>query len=317
MASKQTRTLLIFYLLAFYILLQFCWWAYYLTDLSEQLTALRIATGNGSDSPDALRNQLNNKTWMILGEGLVFLSLLALGIWKVQSNLRKETKLFKLQQNFLLSVTHEIKSPIAALRLSLETLSRRELPQEKQKQILNQSLQDADRLDLLADKIILAARMESSEQALYLEKINPAELIQQCIQQLSTAIGKDHETVFNCSSKSLIFGDALALRSLFANLYENAVKYAPKGSQISVDCSEDAHNFYLSVTDQGVGIPADERQLVFEKFYRSGNELTRSSKGTGLGLYIVKQIADGHKASIEIKNNSPQGAIFTVKFKKV
>ena len=109
-------------------------------------------------------------------------------------------------------------------------------------------------------------------------------------------------------------GDKLALSSLFFNLIENAEKYSPEGSKIEITLSSSHEYVIVHVMDQGIGIPENEKQRIFEKFYRVGNEDTRRTKGTGLGLFIVQHIVNLHKGVIQVRYNYPQGTIFEIKF---
>jgi signal transduction histidine kinase len=111
-----------------------------------------------------------------------------------------------------------------------------------------------------------------------------------------------------------ITGDSLLLEIMINNLLENAVKYSPKQSIIQISLAKTARGATLSISDQGIGIPEKERDLIFHKFYRIGNEETRTAKGTGLGLYLCRKIATDHNADIEVAGNSPSGSNFTVTF---
>jgi K+-sensing histidine kinase KdpD len=110
-------------------------------------------------------------------------------------------------------------------------------------------------------------------------------------------------------------GDPLLIKMLLNNLLENAIKYTPKTKLVTVEVFENNEGKHLHVADQGPGIPDAEKHQVFEKFYRMGDEKTRSAKGTGLGLYLCKKIAHDHKGTIHVANNDPEGSVFKVKFR--
>ena len=109
-----------------------------------------------------------------------------------------------------------------------------------------------------------------------------------------------------------IYGDRFSFSSVIYNLIENAIKYSAADAEITVALTGDEKNAYLSVKDTGIGIPGTEKSRIFERFYRIGTEETRKTKGTGLGLFIVKHVVEMHKGSIQVKNNSPKGSIFEV-----
>jgi len=109
-------------------------------------------------------------------------------------------------------------------------------------------------------------------------------------------------------------GDSLLLQILINNLIENALKYSEKNEAITVGLHRNTDYVKLFVSDQGIGIPEEERQKIYSQFYRIGNEATRKKKGTGLGLYLCAKIAQGHNADILMTNNQPKGSTFVVKF---
>jgi K+-sensing histidine kinase KdpD len=113
-----------------------------------------------------------------------------------------------------------------------------------------------------------------------------------------------------------VMGDPLLLQILVNNIIENAIKYTPPKTSISCSLKEESGAIVLRITDEGPGIPDIEKRKVFQKFYRIGSEKTRSAKGTGLGLYLCKKIADDHKAMIRVENNHPTGSVFVVRFVK-
>ena len=314
MEKKQTRTLLIFYLLAIYVILQFSWWAYYLVNLHKEILELKLSLADSNELRESLQTTYHKKVWMILGEGSVFIFFLLVGIWKVQSNLRKEGRLVRLQHNFLLSVTHEIKTPIASIRLLLETISKRKMEEEQRNKILQSSLEETDRLDALSDKILLATRIESKGEGFFSEEIDFSEFIRKLAEDLSSTIGSRHKLNLSIDNGIFLSGDVQALRSIFVNLFENACKYAPRETEIRVELKKDQNHAVLTIQDEGPGIAPEDEKRIFEKFFRSGDENTRTSKGTGLGLYIVKELTEQMNASLSYRPNKPHGAIFAVKF---
>jgi two-component system, OmpR family, phosphate regulon sensor histidine kinase PhoR len=123
-----------------------------------------------------------------------------------------------------------------------------------------------------------------------------------------------HNIIHHIEPSVFVYGDAIAFSSLIVNLIENAEKYSPPDTSIEVRLTEKTGNALISVSDEGIGIPAEEHTKIFTKFYRVGNEDTRKTKGTGLGLYIVKHVIDLHKGKININSNQPKGTIFEMEF---
>ncbi len=315
--KKKPETLLLFYVLVIYILLQFVWWTYLLTNLTGESFSHKEAELRALIKDEMVLNaeianikkKQHSRITMIVGEGSVFLILLALGIYRVKKSFEKETLLAKQQKNFMLSVTHELKTPLAAIKLNLQTLQKRKLDEEQKELMISNAVQETDRLNQLLENVLLAARMDNAELQFHKEEINFSELLGHLIDSTFTSsrIKKEIEPGIMVNS------DRLALPSLVSNLIENALKYS-KGV-VTVALRKDQGSAVLEVTDEGPGIPQEEKENVFKKFYRRGNEETRRSKGTGLGLYIVKHITEKNNASIEILDNKPAGAIFRVTFR--
>lgn len=320
--NTSSKVLLQFYLLVIYVLLQFCWWAYMITNLNKEVhdLKLKIEVYTNKDADDMLiaQEQLNaklHKRWlMIAGEGTVFALILGLGIYRTRSTFKKEFELSKQQKNFMLSITHELKSPIAATRLQIETLIKRQLSPEKQEFVLKQALQENERLDALVEKILLANRIESSAYLLQKENFDLSQLCQKIIDNLKISILKNHHINSQIQPDIHMQGDAMAFTSIITNLLDNAVKYSAAQSHVEFNLIKENELITLLVKDQGIGISAAEEKVVFNKFYRSGNEETRNTKGTGLGLYIVKNLVKMHHGNVKISANQPKGTVFIIQF---
>lgn len=215
------------------------------------------------------------------------------------------------RRNFLLSITHELKSPIAALRLELETLRRHQLPPEHREQLLTNGLKDVTRLQNLVEDLLLAARLEDNWHPLP-EPIDLPALVREIIARLLVRFPQADIRLHAPDNLPPLQADKPGLSSVIQNLLENALKYAPAGSPIECKLERTNEKMRIRIADQGYGIPDAEKEAVFEKFYRLGSEETRRSTGTGLGLYIVQQIVKAHGGTITVGNNTPQGTVFTI-----
>ena len=218
--NKKPKTLILFYVLVAYILLQFGWWAFLLTSLTSEvflnkeaeLSSKYLANDVPVSEIEFIKKKQQSRIAMILGEGSVFILLLAIGIYRVKKSLEKETALARQQKNFMLSVTHELKTPLAAIKLNLQTIQKRKL-----------------------EKISVVLELKNGK-------------------------------------------------------------------------------VFLEIRDLGPGIPTNEKENIFNKFYRIGNEETRKTKGTGLGLFISKYIADKQGIKISVHENKPSGSVFRLIF---
>ena len=272
--------------------------------INEQQIA--IASGDAA-RVSALRIDLSRRWIMIAGEGSVFLGIMLIGIFQVRKSFRRESELLARQKTFLHSVTHEFKSPVASLRLQIETLLKRNLPADLQQQALNNALNDTDRLDQLLEKILMAARIDNRELPVYPENINVSEKIKEIIAQVSRAY-PNRKIEQSIAEDVYSYVDNWAFSSIATNLLENAFLYSPHDKAVMVDLAQKGNNVVLCIKDMGKGIPAEEREKIFQKFYR----ISSTSKGTGLGLYLVDYFVKKHNGTITVKDNKPQGSIFEV-----
>lgn len=320
--TKKSRPLFWFYILVGYVILQFVWWSYLMVDHNNEIyylkTELNLLKGETLDEVVLKGNELNeklHKRWiMISGEGIVFIGVLLLGIFQIRKTFKREAELSQQQQNFLLSVTHELKSPIASTKLQLQTLQKHELNREKQKEILANAINDTDRLNNLVENMLLAAKIENNVYLLHKENYNLSEYITEGMNQTIQSFQYQQKVELNIEPNIYMDIDRTNFPSIILNLFENAVKYSPEDSTIVVSLKKQNQKIILSVADQGIGISDKEKETIFQRFYRSGNEETRKTKGTGLGLYIVDYLVKQHNGTITVKNNTPKGSVFEVVF---
>jgi K+-sensing histidine kinase KdpD len=296
--------------MAAYLVFQLVWWGWQLYKL--QFAYLQHLKSEGAKLPE---NALRNKIFMIIGEGGVFLLLLFLGIWWIKKNVWQDLARAQKEKNFLLAVTHELKTPIAAIRLNTQTLKNRKLTEEQSQDLCADIITESNRLETLVNNILLATQFEQNTVLGNWQKTDLSALVEAQIKRFQQLFP---ERTVNSSIHSNIFlqAEENMLVSLLFNLLENANKYSPVSEPISVLLKGSEHIVLLEISDFGIGIPNEERKSIFEKFHRVGNEETRSQKGTGLGLYIVKEICKAHKAEITISDNSPRGSRFQITFSK-
>ncbi|MBL0258896.1 MAG: HAMP domain-containing histidine kinase [Bacteroidetes bacterium] len=315
------RPFLILSILAFYVLFQFCWWAYLLVDLNSEVYEHRIENVQlKAQTPEISREAINDlekknsqRLWMVIGEGSVFLALLTWGSILTARSIRKEMALARQQKNFLLSITHEFKSPLASIKLYLQTILRHDLEKEKEKSFINSAINDTERLNNLVENALLANLIDHKGYSFGFEELNLSALMRLQIQKLQS-VPEPPKFETHIEEGLHISGDKNALTLMFSNLIENSLKYSPKDAPLGIDLKLEDKKVTLCISDHGPGIPSEEKDKIFKKFYRLGNEETRKTKGTGLGLFIVKYIVKGHKGNILVKDNKPSGTIFCIQF---
>lgn len=309
MYPKQKRTRIIFLLLSAYVLFQFFWWAFHIVTLHGEIRDLQLNLM--PTSAESIEDTYQKKVWMVIGEGAVFVSLLLFGLWRIGNYLRKEAELARQERNFMLAVTHELKTPIATLRLFLDTLRSRRLPEEKKTKMLSDAVNETHRLDHLVENILLSTRLDHDSEGAF-APLNLTELIKSVTAKLRQSIGQRHSFEVALSSDIHIHGDTYQVESLIANLIENAIKYSPQDSLIEVSLKRLDGEACFTVADEGAGIPPHEKDKIFRKFYRIGNEETRKTKGTGLGLYLVERITRRHNGTIRVNSENGEGSTFTL-----
>ena len=245
---------------------------------------------------------------MIAGEALVFFLILAVGVYFVRKTFNKELELAKEKKNFILSVTHELKTPIASSKLFAETILSRDISKEKRDDILDKIIKDQIRLEKLVENILLISKVEEHKQHLEREKVNCREFIESVIKGL----GLSETAKFDIDSEMEIKIDRFYFTSVIQNLHENAIKYSTDKEEIVWSAHQLGNSIFIQIKDQGVGVPTNQREKIFDLFHRIGDENTRDTKGTGVGLYIVQKIVALHNGDIKVKDNQPQGSIFEI-----
>jgi len=177
------------------------------------------------------------------------------------------------------------------------------------------TLQETSRLDFLTNNILIASQMDGGGYKSTKEELDLSDLLTDCIQNFSNRFP---ERIFikEIEPGADVKADPLLLQMLINNLVENAIKYSPKETPIKAGLQKTGMDITLHIIDEGPGIPDEEKKNIFNKFYRIGNENTRKTQGTGLGLYLCKRIAKDHNADISVTNNIPHGSNFSVRFKQ-
>lgn len=325
--KKHFRHRFIYYGLIFYVLTASIWWSYLLLNQNKELRDARIDALHveyvefkglsdlefqEKEVYKYLHDEFQKQKMMIIGEGSVFFIVLIIGMWFMNRGFRKEVAVARQQRNFLLSITHELKSPIASIKLALDTFMKRPNLKTEHIQLLSKgALTETDRLNTLVNNILLAARIENSY-ATSKEPLNFKELINENLNQVRTKFSNFRFHFQSKVDNPIIHADRQALNSIIVNLIENAAKYSPNGDEVNINLSRKGKELVFEVADKGIGLSEEDKEKVFEKFYRVGSEDTRKTKGTGLGLFIVKNMITAHGGTIQIIDNQPKGSIFKV-----
>jgi two-component system sensor histidine kinase CiaH len=308
-------TVVYWFLLA-YLIAALAWWFIELWKQNEEMYAFKKElVHSGDPSHDlmirTITGERDRNRAQYAGEGLIFLVVTLFGAVFVYRSARRQIRLNTQQQNFMMAVTHELKTPIAITKLNLETLGRHRLDEEKQQKIISSTLQETNRLNDLCNNILLSSQLDAGGFTINKELLDVAALTEETVRDFRQRF--PHRTIVSTVNRDpRIMADPLLLRLALNNLIENAIKYSPANKPIEVSLDLDDSMVKISVKDQGAGIPDAEKKKIFDRFYRIGAEETRQTKGTGLGLYLTRKIIGDHGGQMEVKDNIPCGSNFVI-----
>lgn len=315
-----------FYTVIIYLVLAFSWWTVLLNLKNEDafnakveyLFLVQVAQSNMDRNTFENTKEYLDLKWqyekgqlMIYSEALFFVISLFGGIYFMNKGYFDELRNERQRQNFMLSITHELKSPIASVKLALQTMQKRTLPPDKSTQLTQLALKENQRLGQLVENILLAARIEADYEL---------DTSEQPLNSILQDVADDFMTKYEFlqldlsleNNLPLVTIDKTSMVSVFTNLIENAIKYSNAEPLVHVKTFQFKDKVIVEVQDQGIGIPEIEKKKIFDRFYRVGREETRSTKGTGLGLYLVRELVRLHKGKIRVLDNEPTGSIFKI-----
>ncbi len=262
---------------------------------------------------------LNLEKVALLVLGIVFFAIIITGLVLNTTFLLREIKRNEQQDAFLNSVTHELKTPIASIRLYLETLKTRDVSEEKRQEFYNVMLKDSDRLLSTVEQVLHASRTRDEKKLTNATTVTSAKLLEDSIEQIRSRYNFDKDVIsFAKVADADIIGDANELQIVFVNLLDNAVKYSDKDVKILVELKKFDEKFIeIRIKDNGVGIAKQQLKRIFNRFYRIPSLSTQKAKGTGLGLFIVKSIIKKHGGKIFAESlGEGFGTTFIIRLRK-
>lgn len=323
MATKSKKLIyFIYWILLFYVLAALIWWYIALSQQNQQMTTYKISQLSQTDSRyDLLVQQLNSdkkkKNNQYFGEGAIFLLFIGAGAYFLFKTLNKQIRQTEQQQNFMVAVTHELKTPIAVTQLNLETLLKHKLEETQFQRLLQNTIQESNRMNALCNNLLLSSQMEGDGYQVTLEKIDLKQLLEIWLKEVAARFPDKNFVIQYPDASAWVFADQFLLQIAINNLIDNAVKYAPKNTDIFITLEYNSAHTFLSIADQGAGVDTANKNKIFEKYYRIGSDATKKSKGTGLGLYLVKRIMLAHKGKVSVKDNEPKGAVFILQLNNI
>jgi two-component system sensor histidine kinase SenX3 len=247
---------------------------------------------------------LNWREGVLLFFGMIFFALIIAGMIVNTSFLVREIRRSEQHDTFINAVTHELKTPVASIRLHLETLQRRELPEAQKQEFYRLMLSDTDRLTETVEQVLRAGRAGDKKAGREKSAVDFRQLVRECMEavrvrhHLPPDVLRYEEATSNGAGVRVL-GSTEDLRTAVFNVLDNAIKYSGENVDVRVRLdTPDDKRVVLSVQDQGVGIPPDDLKSIFKRFYRVSHRSLAHVKGTGLGLFIVKAIARKHGGKV-------------------
>ncbi len=308
-------------LLLAYIIAAIVFWEMSLQKQSGRIYAQEVMTLRGrvdsTKDPSTYNHEMSElehslalRTTQYTGEGATFLIVILIGAAVVYTSFHRRIMLSRQQNNFMLSVTHELKSPLAAVKLNLQTLEKHQLDEAKRKQLIDRCIKESDRLNDLCNNMLFASQIEGRQCRPSIDTFDLSVLVEAAVTDYANRYSRRFDK--NIAPGCDVTGDKVMLHIAINNLLENAVKYTPEDKPVKITLNTANRVTVLSVADEGTGIPDAEKRKIFAKFYRVGNEESRKAKGTGLGLYLTNKIVQQHKGRIIVKDNKPSGTVFEI-----
>ncbi|MEM7107527.1 MAG: HAMP domain-containing sensor histidine kinase [Bacteroidota bacterium] len=265
---------------------------------------------------DSIQDIVDERTYTNLALIIALDIILLLGAFLVFINVKKEMRLAQNKSDFVSNVSHEIRTPLALISMFAETLELDRIKSEEKKHeyysIINK---EANRLTGIVNRILTFSRMEANQKALNIQALNVQEAIEDILNTYEYHLtSKGFSYGFTSNLDRSILADSQAFVEVVVNLLDNAIKYSNSHKHIDISCGRDGDFGFVSVKDKGVGISKQDQKHIFDKFYRVSSGDLAKSRGTGLGLSLVKEIVEGHHGRVEVKSELGKGSEFFLYF---
>jgi two-component system sensor histidine kinase SenX3 len=260
---------------------------------------------------------LNWRNGILLFFGVILLAVIISGVILNTTFLVREIRRNEQHDAFINAVTHELKTPVASIRLYVETLLSRSVDDKKSKEFYRAMLEDSERLLSTIDQILRTGRIGPSSHLVNLAPIDLRELVEECVARARKLYNLKPESLqYLPGLRTEIQGDIDEVRAAISNLIDNAIKYSGNPVHVTIEMAKvDSKYIAVRVKDQGIGIPRTELKQIFKRFYRIPGAASRRAQGTGLGLYIVRSVAKRHRGRAWAESEGPgHGSTFVLQF---
>lgn len=310
--------LVLFIVLATVVLAQAVWWIVFMARMVDEKVDIAVELGAAPDYVEQIHDQEIQRQIMLGMEGIFFLVLILLGAWLIYRALVKAEELKFHQQNFLMAVTHELKTPLASMKIYLDAMKSDKIATARKAEIVPRMEADVLRLEKLVENILDAGRFERSGYELSRRSLDLVQLVDKAIDDLAAIPSKvPVEVEWSETEATEISGDPVALRRAINAILENSLQYNDQALiKLVIILTVVKNSCRLDIIDNGIGLTQEEASQAFNRFYRAGQELNRSRPGSGLGLFLAREIVRAHEGDITVQSDGVgKGATFTITLK--
>lgn len=261
--------------------------------------------------PEIFTTDIN---WVILLEGCFLMLVILAGVYIIFVYWNKQARLNRMQSNFVSSVSHELKSPLASIQLYLETMKYQDVSKDETKDFVETMLTDTERLSGLIENIMQASKFDPKKSQFQFHSVAMEPFITDLVKGHKRQFEeKEFKVSLEIVDSPVLKIDKRAMRMVFNNLVGNALRYSNRGSPFTIRMQNNKKYCQIQFIDSGIGFEKKEMKKIFKKFYRVQNRETQDIEGAGLGLYISKEVVKNHKGKIDVTSRGKdQGSIFTV-----
>jgi len=310
--------LVLFVVLAAFVLALAVWWIIFMARLVDEKVDMAAELGADDAYLEEIHRQEVRRQTMLGMEGVFFLILVLVGAWLIYRSLVRTEELKFHQQNFLMAVTHELKTPLASMKIYLDSMRSDKIPVEKKAEIIPRMQADVSRLEKLVENILDAGRFERSGYHLKIQRVDFSRLVGKALDELAAVPAKVPVMIErDLPEQYVISADPSALKRAVDAVFENSLRYNDKEKiELAVTLRRLEGTCRLDVRDNGVGLDRKEAAQVFNRFYRAGQEISRRRPGSGLGLFLAREIIRAHGGDITAHSDGPgKGATFSITLK--
>jgi len=314
-ALSQKSALIIFIVLLVFIIGQGAWWVIFMAQLVDEKVDIAAQLGGDPAFVEEIHQQEIARQIMLGLEGSAFLIVLMIGIWLIYRALVKTEQLKRHQQNFLMAVTHELKTPLASMKVYLDSLQSAKIPEAKKQAIFPRIKNDVARLEGMVENILEAGRIGRHAYRLNRERVDLSELVDRAAEETAHVVSTVPVSLSREIEKDIyIEADPVVLKRAIDAVLDNALKYHDgRQVDITVRLTTGRKRAKVTIADKGIGLQRQECEAVFDRFYRVGSELTRTTQGTGLGLYLCREMIREHGGEVIARSEGlNKGTRFTI-----